>query len=84
MKASNRDRAFVAGWRFGAKEGGNVSARLAAEVLRDLEIPATSETENAFCNGAEDGARGDTFRLDLGREAGIEAYARARCAGRDA
>jgi len=58
--------AFRAGYRHGADRGA-VSPREADEILRNLPttIPVTGSTVDCFCNGADDGARKDSFRYLL-------------------
>jgi hypothetical protein len=56
--------AFRAGYRHGANVG-RVSPREAESEMRRFGMPINSSAVECFCNGAEDGARGDTFRYVL-------------------
>ena len=58
--------AFRAGYRHGA-DYGIVSPKEAETVMRQLgwTTPITSELTDLFCNGVDDGARGDKFRYLL-------------------
>jgi len=51
--------AFVAGWRYGWKRGASASPREAEE-----QGYGTLVESACFCRGSEDGAAGDTWRLD--------------------
>lgn len=58
---------FEAGWKFGAENGG--------ASMRDAETahPEMNWEEVAiFCNGADDGVIGDTWRIEKGREMSTE------------
>jgi len=56
--------AFRAGFRHGADRG-IVSPREAETILRSFGRPTSSGSVDCFCNGAEDGAKGDRFRYLL-------------------
>jgi len=63
-KPDNLDhiRSFKAGFRHG-RDCGIVSPREAGDELRKLGFtPIDGSMIDVFCNGADDGARGDTFR----------------------
>jgi hypothetical protein len=56
--------AFTAGFRHGC-DVGRVSAREAETILRAWGRPITDGVVTCFCNGAEDGVRGDRWRYLL-------------------
>ena len=56
--------AFRAGFRHGT-DLGIVSASEAETLLRGFGRPTSSASVACFCNGAEDGARGDRWRYLL-------------------
>ena len=64
MKANGwtRDKAFRIGFSWGAVNGLQ-SPSDADRVLRERNLPTDDEHVTLFCNGAEDGVRGDNFRL---------------------
>ena len=64
MDDMDRLNAFRAGFRHGADRG-LVSAREADAILRSLGRSPSCDAVELFCNGAEDGARGDRFRYLL-------------------
>jgi len=67
-RPDNLDRlgAFRAGYRHGA-DIGPASPKEADTALRALPttIPCCAETVELFCNGSEDGSRGDSYRYTL-------------------
>lgn len=56
--------AFRAGFRHG-RDVGSVSPREAEAEMRKLGMLVAGETVTCFCNGSDDGARGDQFRYLL-------------------
>ena len=58
--------AFTAGYRHG-RDVGLVSPREAQAILEGLGRPTSAASVDCFCNGAEDGARGDSFRYLLAK-----------------
>lgn len=59
-------RAFRLGFEYGTILGEASPREAEAWLLRDLKrMPSDSEIE-AFCNGSDDGRRGDRFRLNGG------------------
>lgn len=55
---------FEAGWHYGASLGRGLSANEADNVLAYLRMESTVNSLILFCNGSEDGASGDQFRLE--------------------
>ena len=66
MRPDERDEinAFTAGFRHG-QDRGLTSPREAEMILRGFGRPTSDATVTCFCNGAEDGARGDRWRYLL-------------------
>jgi len=62
MLDTDERNAFKAGYARG-KDCGPCSPRGAEIQLDALGIPATHTNANLFCNGTDDGAAGDPFRL---------------------
>jgi len=66
MKVDRQDKtqAFYAGFRYG-RETGLASPREADAALQAGRLSTDGEMVEVFCNGADDGARGDYWRLAL-------------------
>lgn len=64
--ADNHDylNAFRAGYRHGADLGAVTPAQAVA-ALHTLGRPTDPQSVDCFCNGADDGARGDSYRYLL-------------------
>lgn len=60
---TNTAEAFACGWDEGAKGTAAETAREAGARYPEF----TSDEVTAYLNGADDGAKGDRFRLDGGR-----------------
>jgi hypothetical protein len=58
-------RAFVLGFHYGKKYGLASPREAENYLMRHGYKSACVDAVNAFCNGAEDGVCGDTFRLSL-------------------
>jgi hypothetical protein len=61
---ADKRSAFRLGFDYG-RVGVTASPRFAIVALEGACIPSTSETVDLFCNGNDDGARNDRFRLDV-------------------